>query len=148
MKKAYAVIFILLFVLPCCKKDKSFTDTLTGSWKLVQVYNDSVQVPRPADAARDFIITFANTNSFSGQTFRNTISNGSYTLINNNQLRFGTYATTKVEEDAWGKRFNNVLISCITQSVSPCTPSIIHIENFELTITTLYHDTLLFEKIR
>jgi len=143
MKKIFAVILVFLFVLPSCKKEKSNADALLGSWRLIEFYNDSLQVPRPVDANRDFIITFENTNTFAGQTFRNIFSEGSYTLSNTNQLRFGSYNTTKIAEDAWGNSFNTVLISCILQSVSPCTPSIIHIENGKLTVTTPFHDTLL-----
>src|SRR5664279_626265 len=119
-----------------------------GSWRLIEVYNDSLQVPQPVDANRDFIITFENTNTFAGQNFRNIFSEGSYTLSDTNQLRFGSYNTTKIAEDMWGNSFNKVLISCILQSVSPCTPSLIHIENGKLTITTPFHDTLLLEKVR
>jgi hypothetical protein len=148
MKRTH-VIFILLFALLSCKKENKSTDALTGSWRLIKIYNNSFSdsVPRPPDASGDFIITFQNGETFSGQTFRNTFFDGSYRLSDTNQLSIGRYAATEVMEDLWGNKFNEVAMSCMLQSVSPCTPLKIYIANNRLTITTFYRDNLLFEKL-
>ncbi len=69
MKRMFAIVAILLVILQSCKKENNTTDTLDGNWKLTEVYNNSLQGPKPADAGRDFIITFKNANAFSGALY-------------------------------------------------------------------------------
>ena len=146
MKRIYTIILLSLFAFQACKKNN--TDTLTGSWQLSGVYNPtlSLTVPRPANTGGNFVVKFYNNKAVSGHTFKNTF-NGSYTLSNNNELRFGIFEATKIWEDTWGGSFNQVLMSCVLQSVSPCTPSIISLQDNELKITTPYHDELTFTRM-
>jgi hypothetical protein len=150
MKRFFPVCLVITITFLSCKKETSVTAALQGSWRLIKVYNDSlsITIPRPADATGDFTLSFQNDKQFSGQTFRNTFSNGAYKLTNITDLRITAFATSKVGEDAWGQKFDELFQSCASQSVSPCTPLLVSLENAQLRITSFFHDNLLFEKIQ
>lgn len=148
MKKVLTIVFISTITLFACKKDNKNPGDLTGAWKLIEVFSNTSPVPQPAGARSDFTITFHNTTSFSGRTFKNKISNGTYALTNSNELRFNAYSSTEVSEDAWGVSFNRVLMSCMVQSAYPCRPSLITLQNDRLTLSTPFKDSLMFTRIR
>ena len=101
---------------------------LSGSWKLVEVYdkNTSTASHKPAGADLDVVITFLNSNSFAGHTLRNTITEGTYSQSSKG-ISFGYFSMTKIAEDEWGGNFLTVLQSCLLQSQAPCAPSTLQI---------------------
>ena len=131
----FAAVFLVL--LGACKKDKVSNpqNSLEGQWKLVTVKDKSTgsSYSSPTGSSRDIIINF-KANSFSGQTLRNSFSDGSYTLLNGSDVTFGSFNMTKIAEDEWGGMFITVLHACYLQSVLPCRPSKISLQGNNLTI--------------
>lgn len=131
----FAAAFLVL--MTACKKDKVSNpqNSLEGQWKLVIVKDKSTGATysSPAGSSRDIIINF-KTNGFSGQTLRNSFSDGSYTLLNGSDITFGSFNMTKIAEDEWGSMFITVLHACYLQSVLPCRPSKISLQGNNLII--------------
>lgn len=151
MKNLYSLALAALILSTGCKKNEtdSATPELTGSWRLVEIYDKNTtttQTP-PAGIRRDVIITFSPGNGFKGQTVNNDLSNGSYTLPANGKILFGDYATTKVMEDSWGGSFSVVLTACGLQSVRPCAPSSYSIHGKTLKINSPLRYDITLEKL-
>ena len=148
MKKSLLVFFISLVLLPACRKNNIETPGLSGSWKLIQVYdkNTATTTYRPAGASMDVVIMFLSGNRFSGHTIRNIFSDGAFSK-NGNDITFGSFSMTKVGEDEWGGSFLTVLHSCYLQSVYPCSPSTITMEGNRMKITTALRYDVTLEKL-
>ena len=146
--KRYLVIGTLgLLVLSACQKNSDRGD-LTGSWKLVEVIDkntNSVQVP-PAGSNMDVVISFLDGGKFAGHTLRNTFAEGSYKL-NRDEISFGSFSMTKIEEEPWGQNFLAVLQSCSLQSGSPCVSSGIQIRGNSLKITSPVRYDIVLSKL-
>lgn len=120
----YSQFFLLLLIIlgNSCKKSTE-TTPLDGDWRLVKVIDQRTQTeitPTPNNS-RVFLLNIEG-YKFSGNTFRNNFSLGSYTLSNGNEIRFGTYVRSELTEEAWGQTFFEVLNSCFVQSLYPCIP--------------------------
>jgi heat shock protein HslJ len=146
MKKVFIIICILC-LFNSCKKAK-INSELTGTWKLVRMYNETngTSVLPPSYATRFAGITFQSNGSFYGNTLMNTISDGSYVLEGTNKIQFKTFSSTKVYEDEWGRNFIEVLMSCYLQSLSPCIQPTYLINGNQLTIYSVTSYDLIFEK--
>ena len=96
----FATFIFLLIVAACQKPDTETTGELSGSWKMIEVYDKNTATTSfpPAGSNKDVIITFKNGNNFSGNTLVNTVSDGTFTLTGN-KLTFGSFSMTKVAED-------------------------------------------------
>jgi hypothetical protein len=140
-----------LVLFTACNKDESpaANTGLSGSWRLVEVYDKSTSTAQatPPGIRRDVIITFSPGNKFEGQTVNNDLSSGSYTLPGNGKILFGDYATTKVMEDSWGGSFSVVLTACGLQSVRPCVPSSYSINGKSLKIISPLRYDITLEKL-
>lgn len=145
MKKILITIFVSLLIFSACRKNNTASGDLSGSWKLIEVYdkNTSTSSSPPAGSNTDVVITFTNGSSFDGHTLRNEISDGTYTL-NGDKITFGAFSMTEIAEDQWGGNFLTVLTACLLQSVSPCSPSIVTIQgNLMKIVTPLKYDVTL-----
>ena len=148
MKQILFAIFVSLLIIPSCRKNNTGTDGITGSWKLIQVYDKSTATTNfpPAGSTTDIVLTFLNTNKFAGHTLVNILTDGSFTL-NGNKINFGIFSMTKVGEDPWGESFLTVLNACLLQSTTPCNPSTMSIQGKLMKITTALRYDITLEKI-
>ena len=148
MKKLLFTILIYLLIVPACRKPNTNSNGLSGSWKLIEVYDKSTATTSfpPAGSNKDVIITFRNGNSFSGNTLVNTVSDGTFTLTDN-KITFGSFSMTKVMEDSWGGSFLTVLHACPLQSIHPCAPSEITIEGNKMKIYSVLRYNITLQKL-
>jgi META domain len=147
MKKLiYIPVLFILFT--ACKKEQA-NDVLTGSWRLTEVHDKSTSTTAypPAGATSSVVITFSRGQKFSGNTLRNTFSDGAYNISGDNKITFGSYSSTKVMEDSWGGSFSTVLMACGLQSIHPCTPSDFSIQGNILKINTALRYEVTLEKL-
>jgi hypothetical protein len=130
----FAAISLTLIV--GCRKNNDRSE-LTGSWKLIEVYDKNTNTVNysPAGTNLDVVITFLNDNKFAGHTLRNSLTDGTFTQ-NGNRITFGGFSMTKIAEDQWGGSFLTVLHACSLQSISPCAPSSITLQGNIMRITT------------
>src|SRR5215831_13155792 len=124
MKKILPIVCVSAFIFLSCQKSNNDVTEMSGSWKLVEVYdkNTSTVSHKPTGSDLDVVITFLNSSSFAGHTLRNTFSEGTYSQ-SGGEITFGSFSMTKVAEDEWGGNFLTVLHSCYLQSSMPCSPS-------------------------
>ena len=145
MKKILLILCLSAFAISSCKKNSSDVAGITGSWKLVEVYdkNTSTVSYKPAGSDLDVVITFLNGTSFAGHTLRNTLSDGTYSQFPNG-ITFGSFSMTKVNEDEWGSNLLTVLHACYLQSQMPCASSAMEIHGNIMKIkTSLRYDITL-----
>ena len=145
MKKILPILCLSAVAFFSCKKNSNDVAGITGSWKLVEVYdkNTSTVSHKPASSDLDVVITFLNGNSFAGHTLRNTLSDGTYSQ-SANAITFGSFSMTKVNEDEWGSSFLTVLHACYLQSQMPCASSAMEIHGNIMKIkTSLRYDITL-----
>lgn len=145
MKQILSAVFLALFLFPACRKNSVDTNGISGSWKLVEVYdkNTATTMLPPTATNMDVVITFLDRSRFAGHTLRNSLTDGDY-LHNGNEITFKTFSMTKIAEDQWGGSFLTVLTACSLQSVVPCSPSIIEIDGDVMSIRTpLRYDVVL-----
>ena len=111
---------------------------LAGTWRLVEIQDKSTGsiITYPAGNTGRIILKIKEDGSFSGNTLKNTIDSGSYTLTGGNQVNFGVFSMTKIAEDNLGSAFLTVLMSCNLQSLYPCKPSDYSITGKTLMIKT------------
>ena len=123
MKRTLFAAIVSLFILSGCRKNNT-VPIQTDSWKLIEVYDKGTATTSfpPAGTTTDVVITFLPGNKFSGHTLKNTFTDGTY-VENGNDITFGTFSMTKINEDAWGGSFLAVLSACYLQSFQPCVPS-------------------------
>jgi len=147
MKKILPIICLCAFAFFSCKKNNDVAG-ITGSWKLVEVYdkNTSTVSQKPAGSNMDVVITFLDGNQFAGHTLRNTISDGSYNQTSAG-LIFGSFSMTKIAEDEWGGNFLTVLHSCLLQSQMPCAPSTLQIRGNTMKISTSLRYDITLQRI-
>lgn len=127
MRKLFFITVIAIVLLPgCSKKDYLDAGDLNGRWTMIEVHNKATgeTYGPPSGAAGKVYINFSG-NSFSGQTLRNSYSDGTFTLEKGNEINFGNFSMTQVTEDEWGVVFLFMLQSCALQSLFPCKPSVI-----------------------
>jgi heat shock protein HslJ len=144
------IIFLLLtsVLVAGCSKDNTITsDELSGSWKMIRVYDKTAGTDygQPSGLSGSVVIRF-NNGEFTGHTLVNEITGGSYKLLGDKKIEFGVFSMTKVAEDDWGKAFLTVLHSCMLQSLYPCKPAEITYQPGLRRIkiaTTLKYDILL-----
>lgn len=136
MRIVTLLIFIQCIAFSACKKDNTTPDVLTGNWELVELYDKttSTYIDFPQGASGSITINFNGKGQFSGKTFKNTLSNGTYSLKSYKEIIFGTYTSTLVLEDEWGGPFQTVLSFCSLSSSIPCSPSYFFIKNGVLSI--------------
>jgi hypothetical protein len=148
MKKILPILCFSTLLFFSCKKNSSDVAGITGSWKLVEVYdkNTSTVSHKPAGSDLDVVITFLNGNSFAGHTLRNTITEGRYGQ-SANAITFGSFSMTKVAEDEWGSNFLTVLHACYLQSQMPCAPSTFQIRGNIMKITTSLRYDITLQRI-
>ena len=111
------IIFLLLgsiLVAGCSKDDTITADQLSGSWKMIRVYDKTAGTDygQPSGLSGSVVINF-NNGAFTGHTLVNQITDGSYKLVDNQKIEFGIFSMTKVAEDEWGRAFLTVLHACI-----------------------------------
>lgn len=142
-------IFIQSIAFSACKKDNSTPDVLTGNWELVEIYNKttSAYIDFPQNASGSITIYFNGRGQFSGKTFKNILSNGTYSLKSDKEMIFGSYSSTLVLEDEWGGPFQTVLSFCILSSSTPCSPSLYFINNGVLSINAPLRYNIKFIKL-
>jgi hypothetical protein len=147
MKKILFAVFISLLIIPACRKSNMNPGGISGSWKMIEVYDKNTATTSfpPAGSNADVVITFLNGNQFAGHTLRNSLTDGTYTQ-NGNEITFGSFSITKVGEDEWGGSFLTVLSACYLQSVSPCSPSAIMIQGNLMKITSPMRYNITLEK--
>ncbi|MBG9376174.1 hypothetical protein I5907_08005 [Panacibacter sp. DH6] len=134
-----------IFGLSCSKSSNAGLPE--GTWKLTTIYdrvNDITLLP--ANGTGDHIVLQFRGNSFSGSTFKNTITDGSFTTPGAGKIVFGFYNTTYVEEDEFGHPLLSVLSSCLLSSSSPCKPCDYTLEGDKLIISSPYIYELTFER--
>jgi|SRR6185503_6179706 hypothetical protein len=149
MRKFLLIALISFAIFSACKKNNdAASGEISGSWKLVEVYdkNTSTISHKPAGSDLDVVITFLNSNSFAGHTLRNTFSDGTYSQ-SANEITFGSFSMTKVGEDEWGGNFLTVLHACYLQSQMPCSPSSIEIRGNIIKITTSLRYDITLQRI-
>lgn len=145
MKKRLLTILIAIFIISC-KKDNAL-QPLDGSWKLTKIYDRVNDVTLlPTTNSRDYILLQIQGEKFSGKTFKNTISDGSFTLPKNGQITFDFYSSTYVSEDEYGRALFTVLNSCQLSSYAPCKPCDYILTSSSLVISSPYMYELTFEK--
>jgi len=145
MKKILPILCLSAFAFISCNKNNSDVAGITGSWKMVEVYdkNTATVTHRPVGSDLDVVITFLNSNSFAGHTRRNTLSEGTYSQSANG-ITFGSFSMTKFNEDEWGSNFLTVLQACYLQSQMPCASSTMEIHGNTMKIkTSLRYDITL-----
>lgn len=145
-----AVIYILFFC--ACKKDTQTGQGLTGTWRLLTVYDKvetgTMAVSKPSGETGDMLLTFGKNKSYSGKTFKRTYSNGSYSVNNSNELDFSLPEFSGgSEDDEWGFAFSVMLTACGLQSITPCVPNTFTINNNQLNINTALRYNFVFEKV-
>lgn len=143
-------ICLLSIFLHGCKKEQDLNSALIGTWKLVEINDKSTSslIPYPPGSSGDIIIHFTETGIFSGNTLKNTFSQGKYTLLNDHEISFGTiFESTKVVEDSWGGAFYTVLNVCMLSSTYPCPNSRFEIKNNFLSIISPLRYNLKLKKI-
>lgn len=146
MKKILLTILIAIFGIISCKKD-TVLQPLDGSWKLTKIYDRVNDVTLfPTTNSGDYILLQIQGEKFSGKTFKNTISDGSFTLPKNGQITFGFYNSTYVSEDEYGLALFTVLNSCQLSSYAPCKPCDYILTSSSLVISSPYMYELTFEK--
>lgn len=122
MKQASLFLLALILAGISCKKSAE-TTLLDGDWRLVKIIDQRTQtdISPTTTNARVFLLKIEG-YKFSGNTFRNNFSLGSFTISNEKEIRFGPYVRSEVNEEAWGTTFFEVLNSCLVQSLYPCKP--------------------------
>lgn len=148
MKQLLLPVLVSLLIIPACRKPNTNSVGLSGSWKLIEVYDKNTTATSfpPASSNKDVIITFKNGNSFSGNTLVNTVSDGTFELTGN-KITFGSFSMTKVMEDNWGGSFLTVLHACPLQSIHPCAPSEITIEGNKMKINSVMRYNITLQKL-
>ena len=152
MKQSLFAIIVSLLIISACRKNNHtvpdvpvvVTDT-TDSWKLILVYDKTTGTTSfpPEWRRREVVITFLPGNKFKGQTLANTLETGTY-IQNGDQITFGPFPMTRVNEEPWGQSFLTVLWSCMLQAVSPCVPSTITRDgNFMKIVSPMRYDITL-----
>lgn len=131
------ILSIILLLSASCDKETTST-TLTGTWQLVEITDKSTgsTLTYPAGTMEKIKLSLKADGSFTGNTLKNVIDGGTYTLPAANQVNFGFFNMTKVAEDNLGSAFVTMLMSCGLQSVHPCKPSDYTINGKTLVITT------------
>ncbi|RYG49515.1 MAG: hypothetical protein EOO01_12405 [Chitinophagaceae bacterium] len=124
----FILLFFVVAVFGCNKDDnRQFSaDGLNGRWKMTAVLDKGPATnldPPPGSEGKVFLQI--NGNSFSGETMRNTISNGIISLNKGDSITFGSFSMTQIAENQWGGALLTMLSSCMLQSMHPCRPSII-----------------------
>ena len=147
MKQILFAFFICLLIVPACRKPNTNSSGLSGSWKMIEVYDKNTATTSfpPAGSNKDVIIIFKDGNMFSGNTLVNTVSDGTFTLAGD-KITFGSFSMTKVMEDSWGGSFLTVLHACPLQSIYPCTPSEITIEGNKMKINSVLRYNITLQK--
>lgn len=147
MKKILPILCLSLAFFSC-KKNNNDVAGITGSWKLVEVFdkNTATVSQKPAGSNLDVVITFLDGNQFAGHTLRNTLSDGSYDQTSAG-IVFGSFSMTKIAEDEWGGSFLTVLQSCILQSQRPCAPSTMQIRGNTMKISTALRYDITLQRI-
>ena len=147
MKQTLFAAFVFLLIFPACRKNNTGSGEITGSWKLIEVYdkNTSTTSFPPAGSNKNVIISFENGNRFSGHTLVNNFSDGTFTQ-NANKIIFESFSMTKVMEDQWGGSFLTVLNACPLQSVQPCVPSELTIQGKIMKIVSVLRYDIILEK--
>ena len=148
MRKFLFIALISFTILSACKKNNDAAGEMSGSWKLIEVYdkNTSIVSHRPAGSNMDVVITFLNENQFAGHTLRNTISDGTYSQSGSG-VTFESFSMTKVGEDEWGGNFLTVLHACYLQAQMPCAPSTIQVRGNIMKITTALRYDITLQRI-
>lgn len=125
-KLFFLLVTALVVVSGCSKKEYLNAGDLNGRWTMIEVHNKATgeTYGPPSGAAGKVYINFSG-NTFSGQTLKNTYSNGTFTLEKGNEINFGNFDMTQVTEDEWGVVFLFMLQACDLQSLFPCKPSVI-----------------------
>ena len=145
------LIFIQFVSFLSCKKDEVSYDSVTGNWKLIEIYDKttSAYINYPAGSTGDVVINFTGTGTYSGKTLRNTFRSGSYSIISATKISFDPFLeTTQVIEDEWGGAFLTVLQFCGLSSTIPCPPMDYSIHNDILTIIPPLRYIIKLEKIQ
>jgi hypothetical protein len=126
MRYFIIALFVGIFFVSCTKTNTVTDGNLSGSWKMVRVYDKAAgtEYSKPSQLSGEVVIRFTN-GGFSGHTLVNQLNDGTYTFLNNSQLTFGSFSMTQVNEDSWGAVFLTVLNACMLQSLYPCTPSVV-----------------------
>lgn len=150
--KKIAIVVVSIFFFSACKKDTQTVRELTGTWRLITVYDKvatgTIVVPKPAGETGDILLTFGKFKSYSGKTFKRTYNNGTYSINNNNELEFSfPKFSGGSEDDEWGFAFLVMLTACSLQSITPCVPTEINFDNNRLTVNTALRYNFLFEKV-
>ena len=148
MKKILPIVCLSAFIFLSCQKSNSDLTEMSGSWKLVEVYDKSTSTVshKPTGSDLDVVITFLSGSSFAGHTLRNTFSEGSYSQ-SGSEITFGSFSMTKVAEDEWGGNFLTVLQACYLQSVMPCSPSSFQVRGNIMKISTSLRYDITLQKI-
>lgn len=131
------ILSIILLLSASCHKETTGTN-LAGSWQLVEITDKSSgsTLTYPAGTMGKIKLSLKADGSFTGNTLKNVIDGGTYSLPAANQVNFGFFNMTKVAEDNLGSAFLAILMSCGLQSVHPCKPSDYTINGNTLVITT------------
>jgi len=147
MKLLVPALFMLLLISSCKKQGPD--TVLTGTWKLTEVIDRATSTSQfpPTSSSSYLSITFRNNGTYFGNTLVNTFSNGTYQIIDNSKINFGTFSMTEVIEDDFGRGLLTVLASCGLQSVSPCKPSEYTITGRRLYIKSAMRYDLVLEKM-
>nr|WP_294907941.1 hypothetical protein [uncultured Lacibacter sp.] len=121
--RTFLLFSILMMAIACSKE--SANPELAGTWRLLEVKDKSTgqTLTYPAGSNGFILLHIKADGSFSGNTLKNTLDSGTYTLPETGKVNFGTFAMTKVAENELGTAFLTVLMSCNLQSLFPCTPS-------------------------
>lgn len=135
--RTLAIFSLLIFLIASCSKDLTGV-SLAGTWQLVEIKDKSTGtvLTYPAGNTDRIILSMKSDGSFSGNTLKNTIDSGTYTLPASNQVNFGYFSMTKIAEDNLGSAFLTVLMACNLQSLYPCKPSDYTISGKTLMIKT------------
>lgn len=122
----YITGLLFVFAVGGCNKTKDGTDDgiLSGRWMVTRIKDKGTgaDLTPPTGSAGNVYLDFKD-ETFSGKTMRNSISNGTYNMPNDNSINFGPFTTTQVVENEWGGAFMTILSSCLLQSMRPCAPS-------------------------
>jgi hypothetical protein len=148
MKKILPILCLCAFAFFSCKKNDNDVAGITGSWKLVEVYdkNTTSLIQKPTGSNMDVVITFLDGNQFAGHTLRNTLSDGSYNQTSMG-IVFGSFSMTRITEDEWGGSFLTVLQSCALQSLMPCAPSTMQVRGNTMKISTSLRYDITLQRI-
>lgn len=141
------ILSILTVLASSCSKELNDTP-LAGTWQLVDIKDKSTgsTLTYPAGSTEKIKLSLKADGSFTGNTLKNSIDGGSYTLPADKQVNFGFFNMTKVAEDNLGSAFLTVLLSCGLQSVHPCKASDYTINGKTMIITTALRYDMKMEK--